>query len=110
MLIADPSGRFLGLSTSLLASTPFESYLIPGMILFILLGGGSFLTIAAIIRIVWVSPILLAANGVCVTTWIIIQMKLIETVLPQQLIVGFIGLILIALGVLQWDQRSETHK
>ena len=106
LLITDPSGRFLGLSTSLLETSPFTNYLIPGIVLLVLLGCGSFLTLAAVIRNVPAAPFLIVANGVCITLWILIQIKMIETVLPQQLIIGFIGLCLVVLGILQWDQQG----
>lgn len=105
LLIADPAGGLLGLSTSLLESGPFSDYLIPGIVLLVLLGGGSFLTLAAVIRNVPGAPLLVVANGVCITSWILIQIRLIETVLPQQVIIGFIGLCLVALGILQWDHH-----
>ncbi len=106
LLIADPSGGLLGLSTSLLETSPFSNYMFPGLILLIVLGGGSFLTMTAAIRNVPGMPILIIANGVCITTWILIQIKLIETVLPQQLVIGCIGLCLVALGIFQWDHHS----
>lgn len=105
LLIADPSGRLLGLSTSLLETSPFTNYLIPGVVLLVLLGGGSFLTLAAVIRNVPGAPFLIVANGVCITSWILVQIKMIDTVLPQQLIIGFIGLCLVGLGILQWDHQ-----
>ncbi|MEX1138196.1 MAG: hypothetical protein WEB33_07885 [Bacteroidota bacterium] len=110
LLIADPSGRLLALPASLLETSPFENYLIPGIVLFVLLGGGSFLTLAAVIRNVPVAPFLIVANGVCITSWILVQITMIETILPQQLVIGFIGLLLVALGVLQWDQHSAADK
>jgi len=110
LLIVDPSGLLLGLPTSTLQTTPFENYLIPGILLFVLLGGGSLLTLGALIRTIPISPILVTAEGVCITTWIIVQITMLETAVPQQLIIGFIGVILIALGVLQWDQQSVMNK
>jgi hypothetical protein len=103
LLVADPSGRLLSLSTSLLETSPFTDYLIPGFILLLLLGGGSFFTLGAVVRNVPGAPFLIVANGVCITSWILIQIKMIETVLPQQVVIGFIGLCLVALGILQWD-------
>lgn len=107
LLIADPSGRLLSLSTSLLETSPFTNYLIPGIVLLVLLGGGSFLSLSAVIRNIPGAPSLIVANGVCITTWIIVQIRMIETVLPQQLIIGFIGLCLVLLGVLQWDHQQD---
>jgi len=37
-LIADPSGRFLGLSLTMLSRTPFPSFLVPGIALLIAVG------------------------------------------------------------------------
>lgn len=38
MLITDPSGEDLGLNPELLQNLPFRNYLIPGIILFFLIG------------------------------------------------------------------------
>ncbi len=114
LLIADPSGRLLGLSLSLLQTTEFESYLVPGMVLLMVVGMGSFAVMIAVIRSLTIFPIFVAMDGFIVTTWIIVQISLIEIVLPQQLIIGFLGLLLIALGVLQWDggqsRASADHR
>jgi len=110
LLIVDPSGRLLGLSTSMLETTPFESYLIPGIVLLTVIGVGSFLVMATIIRSNPIFPVLVTADGAVLTTWVIVQIAMIEVVLPQQLIIGFIGLLLVGVGVLQWNHRSVRKK
>jgi hypothetical protein len=105
LLIAEPSGQLLGLSLSLIQTTQFESYLIPGIVLFGVIGVGSFFAMAAVIRTLPIFPVLVAADGAVITAWIIIQIAMIERVLPQQLIIGFIGLLLLGLGVLKWNHH-----
>jgi hypothetical protein len=109
LLILDPSGQILGLSLSLLQTTRFDDYLIPGIVLFGVIGVGSFLVMTAVIRTIPAFPFLVAADGAVVTVWIVIQIVLIETVLPQQLIIGFIGLLLLGLGVLQWNHHTPER-
>jgi hypothetical protein len=70
---------------------------------------GSFFVMAAVIRLLPKFPVLIAADGAVITAWIIIQIAMIERVLPQQLIIGFIGLLLLGLGVLQWDHHIPEH-
>ncbi len=41
ILISQPSGEFVGLETSMLDDTPFEDYMIPGIILLTVLGTSS---------------------------------------------------------------------
>lgn len=54
MLIADPSGKMIGLDEQLLASTPFNNYLGPGIILFIFNGlFPVFIFIALLRRLNW---------------------------------------------------------
>ncbi len=50
VLILSPGGELMGMPLSLLEHSPFSSFLIPGIILFSLLGIGSFLLIFALLK------------------------------------------------------------
>ena len=52
LLIADPSGGLLGMPVSLLAGSPFRDYLLPGLVLFGLLG----VLPLAVVAGVWFRP------------------------------------------------------
>lgn len=49
VLILSPSGQLMGMPLSLLDQTPFSSFLIPGIVLFTMLGLGPFLLIFALL-------------------------------------------------------------
>jgi hypothetical protein len=77
MLITDPTGSSLNIPVGWLAGTPFNSYLIPGIVLFILNGignlGGAYFTIKHYRRAAEVAIIF----GVIMMVWIISQVSFI---------------------------------
>jgi hypothetical protein len=78
LMISNPDGKILGLSTELLTGTPFKNFRIPGMLLTVLVG---ITNLAAVIfnlqrnknRYNWAM-----AGGIMITGWIVIQMILIN--------------------------------
>jgi hypothetical protein len=109
LLIADPQGGYLGLSTSLLAETLFSDYFVPGLLLFIIIGIGNLTAAVAVLRMVPWFPFLLAADGACVTIWILVQMTFVQAVVPQQFTIATIGIVLLALGILQWQSSGRSQ-
>lgn len=110
LLVADPSGASLGLTTALLEESPFADYLVPGILLFLVIGMGNLAVAVAVIRTVRWFPFLIAAEGFSITIWILVQMIMLQLIVPQQFIIAVIGLILIALGVLQWETPEHVRK
>lgn len=49
-LVLDPTGRSMNMPVEWLAGTPFDDYLLPGLVLFSLLGVGSFVVLYGIAR------------------------------------------------------------
>jgi len=99
-LIIHPDGSSIQLSMDWLKHTPFQNYLIPGIVLFI--ANGIF-SIAVIIMLLFNKryyPWFIIAQGAILTGWIIIQMLLIRTVHFFHYIMGGMGLALIILGIL----------
>ena len=39
MFVVEPSGRLMGMTEATLARSPFGSYLVPGIVLFVVVGG-----------------------------------------------------------------------
>ena len=97
-LISNPNGSSLGMSVSILASSPFYDYLIPGIVLFV---SNGLVSIGAFIGIMF-KPRKLAwlvwAQGVILLIWLFVQILLIETLHPLQFILGAVGAALIILG------------
>ena len=50
MFVAEPSGRLMGMTEATLARSPFGSYLVPGIVLFTMVGGTQALAAWAEIR------------------------------------------------------------
>ncbi|SFR38863.1 hypothetical protein [Halorubrum sodomense] len=72
-LIAAPSGRIVGLSTDALARTPFDDYLVPGVVLFVVFG----LVSAAVCYGVYAgrkgAPAAAAAVGLALLGWLAVE-------------------------------------
>jgi hypothetical protein len=99
-LILHPDGSSIRLAKSLLIHTPFESYLIPGIVLFIVNGLFSFFVLFTMIFKLRKHQLLIICQGVLLTGWIFIQILMIQTVYFLHLIMGGIGIILIIAGLL----------
>ena len=110
LFIADPSGGSLGLSASLLEGTLFSNYLIPGFLLLWIIGLGNLITAVTVLQTSPWFPFLVAVDGCSITIWILVQMVMIQIVVPHQFVIAVIGLVLIALGVLQWESPQRVPK
>jgi len=97
-LIVHPDGSSIKLSSDLLNTTPFQNYLVPGIILFVCNGLFSMFVIVAILSKSKYSPHLNIAQGMILCGWLVIQMLLIRTVYFLHAVMGFTGLALIYLG------------
>lgn len=96
-LILDPSGGKIQLSPHYLDNTPFDNYLIPGIILLLVNGVFSFITIVAVILKHERFYLFITAQGILLSGWLIIQLILIRTFYPPMhvplLSIGFLLII-----------------
>jgi hypothetical protein len=77
-LVARPDGSVMHFDVQLLAGSPFRDYLIPGLILGILFGIGSFV-VAALGLLHWrVAPFLAFAIGMAQMIWIVVELAIIR--------------------------------
>lgn len=98
-LIADPSGAQLQMPLSYLEHSPFNNYLIPGIILFIVNGIFSFVAIAALFLKRPQYPLFIIAQGIVLTGWIIVQLIMLRIFYaPMHISFLVIGLLLVAGG------------
>ena len=111
-LISHPDGSSIHMSIDWLKHSPFDNYLIPGIILFIANGIASIIVLFALLfnypKYSW----LIIAEGAILTGWIIIQIQLIQTVYFLHFIMGGTGILLIISGyiLLRIDDRLiETN-
>lgn len=91
LLVADPSGAAMGLSLSLLAGTRFASYLLPGLLLFGVVGLFGLVAVLGLLsRRVWGWPAA-AVHALGSIVWIGVQVGLLGYVSVLQPIVALAG-------------------
>jgi hypothetical protein len=73
-LVIAPDGHLLGMPTSLLASTPFSSFLVPGICLFSFVGIAPLLAAAITVRRQSIAPLAAVAVGLTLMGWITAEM------------------------------------
>ncbi len=100
-LITDPSGDSIKLSIDLLDHTPFNNYLIPGIILLCVNGVFSFVSVFMILVKNRYAYLYIILQGLLLSGWLIIQIILIKTFYPPMHITLFLtGTLLILFGIL----------
>jgi len=105
--ITDPSGSGLGISTDYLRqAAPFNNYLIPGIVLFTLIGVVSCLI--AILAIVKQRhyQFMILMQGCILVGWIVRQLLTVTAFHPLHFIIALIGATLILLGWLINQNRK----
>ena len=105
-LIAHPDGSSIQLSMHWLEHTPFQTYLIPGIILFIINGVFSFVALIALFLKWKAYPYLILAQGILLSGWILIQIIMIQTIYFLHFVMGATGLWLIVIGVITIKHRK----
>jgi hypothetical protein len=78
ILITDPSGERMQMPLSLLAPSPFENFLIPGIILLVVNGLFSMVALAALWLRHRFGALMVLLQGVLLAGWLIIQMLLLQ--------------------------------
>jgi hypothetical protein len=99
-LMREPSGADIQLPALYLEHMPFPDYFIPGLILFLVNGILSMVTLIWTLfrwkKYFW----LIILQGVLLTGWIIVQMIMIRELFYLQFIFGGIGIMLLLIGVI----------
>ncbi|RYY89851.1 MAG: hypothetical protein EOO15_04920 [Chitinophagaceae bacterium] len=101
-MIADPSGKGLGFPEGMLAQSPFGSYLLPGILLFVFVGA---LPLAVFVLLAFprpgASPKLAWWGAFCfgagLLVWIVTQVLLIGFVFFLQAVIGGVAIVAIAI-------------
>lgn len=110
-LTTHPDGSSLAIPMHFLRHTPFDDFFVPGIILFVANGLFSLFGFAALFFNFKNYPLLVIAQGVILSGWIIIQCIMLRAVGSLHIIYGLIGLLLIACG---WSltkmKSSEVEK
>jgi hypothetical protein len=77
-LITDPTGFTMQMPLSFLVNSPFNDYLIPGIILFIVNGIFSFVSITAIFLGTKKYPWFILIQGILLSGWIFVQLIMLR--------------------------------
>jgi len=106
-LILDPSGKSLQIPLSWLDGSPFSNYLIPGLILFVVLGLYPLVVFYGLLKKIiwsWLAAFIL---GPALIIWIGVEIIIIgyHAQPPLQLIYGLVGLIILFLVFLPSVRR-----
>jgi hypothetical protein len=121
-MLGDPSGNPLGMPVSDLEATPFQSYLIPGLILIFVWGCGSLLILASL----WSRPQfalldgfshrvhehwawgLTVLLGIALIIWITVQVFKLPAVAPIQYIMYCLSILITGIPLLP-QMRQYYH-
>lgn len=106
VLMRDVSGNEISLQLSLLAHSPFVNYFYPWLILYTILGLGSFFTGICTILKVRYYPWILMIIGSGIIIWIITQMIMIRLQFNLQYVIATIGITSLVLGVLLYKKEK----
>lgn len=102
VLILDPTGELLNMPVSMLDGSPFDSFLIPGFILFTILGIFPMIAFYGLWkRVKWAWPGAFLVS-IALITWIGVEIMMVgyHSEPPLQLIYGLIGVLLLGLVML----------
>lgn len=108
-LILDPSGGLLRMPLSLLAHSPFHSFLIPGIILLVTNGIMSLVILTAEVRQTRGHAILVTIQGCVLAGWITVEVIIMRTVISFHYIYWTVALVLILSGLFLRQTAGKTN-
>ncbi|MBJ7613112.1 MAG: hypothetical protein DLM67_23065 [Candidatus Nephthysia bennettiae] len=104
-----PDGHLLGMTTKTLSGSPFGSYLVPGILLFVFVGVAPLLAAAIAVRRQGIAPLAAMAVGLTLIGWVSVEMVVLAGL--GSLARAFylvLGTCIAAVGVAWWrSSRSE---
>jgi hypothetical protein len=102
-LILGPRGEIIPLPTSALAGSPFDSYFVPGVVLFAVLGIGPILAAGLAWRRQPLAPVAAVLTGIALLIWLIVEIAVVgfSSNPPLQPIYLALALAILASG-LRW--------
>lgn len=107
-LILDPTGELLNMPLSMLDGSPFDNFLIPGIILFTILGIFPMIVFYGLWkRVKWAWPGTFFVS-IALITWIGVEVMMVgyHSEPPLQLIYGLTGVVLLGLAMLPSVRRA----
>ena len=99
LFIIDPSGHKMGMSVAYIKDSPFNSYLIPGIVLLIVNGLLNFIAAYFVIKKKPCASLLVIIQGILLIGWIVIQVIMVKDISLLHIIMFTIGAILTMSGL-----------
>lgn len=111
-LVLYPDGSSLHITTEWLRYSPFTDFFIPGFILLVTNGFFSFLVLTFLILDHKRLQLLIIAQGAILSGWIGIQILLLREIVALHIIMGSIGIALIACGLLliRMERKIQSER
>ncbi|MBD3276510.1 MAG: hypothetical protein GF372_14435 [Candidatus Marinimicrobia bacterium] len=107
-LMMDPSGVSLGMSVAYLQGTPFQTFFIPGIVLFLMNGLGTLAALYFTFKNHRYASYLAMVFGAGLVLWIVIQVALIGYQSLLQPLYFILGILEIALGLSFKSQQAQN--
>jgi hypothetical protein len=109
-LILAPDGHLLGIPHTLLAGTPFSSFLVPGLCLFLFVGIAPLLAAAITIRRRSIAPHAAVAVGLTLIGWIFVEMVVLAGVGSIAWALYLVlGTSIASVGVVWWRSSRTSN-
>ena len=108
-MIRDPSGDSMGIPLSLLRYSPFESYLIPGIILLAADGLLALGVLWVVLRRIGRYGLWTAFQGCVLLGWLVVECWLLRTVMWLHYFYAAIALGLIICGLMLWRNENPAQ-
>jgi len=100
MLVIDPSGKSMQMPLEWLDKSPFNNFLIPGIILFLIIGVLNLISAILTIKKSHGFQLYIIANGIIMLGWITAEILMINTFFaPLHVPYYFSGIALVILGL-----------
>jgi hypothetical protein len=108
LLIIDPSGELISLPLSFLEKSPFNNYLIPGLILFSALGIFPVIVLFGFLNFKNWSSMASIGIGVLLIIWIFVEILMIgyKSEPPLQLIYGIVGILITIFSLINYSLKD----
>ena len=110
MLLSDTSGAAVGFPAGWIEATPFGSYLLPGIYLFLMNGIGMLVLVGLTVSRHRYAPWLTGVLGVGLAIWIAVQLVVMPETSFLQATFGAIGIVLSVISVAWLRRTGQLHR
>jgi uncharacterized BrkB/YihY/UPF0761 family membrane protein len=109
VLVIDPTGATIGLPLERLEGSPFQDFLVPGLVLLTLLGAGPLLVVVGLRRGHPWSRAAALGIGAMLLVWLAVQILVVgyQPQPPLQLLYGVVGMLILALAFFRADPALD---